>query len=364
VGEFFLNYGLFLAKILTVFVFLVAVVVLITSLGGRGRRDSGSINVVKINEQLDQGREMLHSLVLDPADFKETLKRRKKQEKAESKARKLSAKLAAKKRGDGETIVDEKNRKRVFVLGFTGDIRASQVSSLRREITAVLTLADVYDEVVIKVESGGGTVHGYGLAAAQLQRIRDKNIRLTVCVDKVAASGGYLMACVANHIMAAPFAIVGSIGVMAQIPNVHRLLKKYDVDVELLTAGEYKRTLTVLGENTDKGREKFVSDLEVIHAQFKNYIARFRPQTNIAEVATGEVWSGEAAVSMKLVDEVITSDEYIVTACEQADVYSVKYVSKKTLADRMGFNAELHADRVIDRVLQRINNARLPGSSS
>ncbi len=360
-GEFFLNYGLFLAKILTVFVFLVAVVVLVTSLGGRGRRERGSINVVNINEQLDQGREMLHSLVLDPSDFKETLKRRKKQEKAENKARKLAAKRAAKKRGDGETIVDEKKKKRVFVLGFTGDIRASQVSSLRREITAVLTLADVYDEVMVKVDSGGGTVHGYGLAAAQLQRIRDKNIRLTVCVDKVAASGGYLMACVANHIMAAPFAIVGSIGVMAQIPNIHRLLKKHDVDVELLTAGEYKRTLTVLGENTDKGREKFVSDLEVIHTQFKNYISRFRPQTNIARVATGEVWSGEAALAMELVDEVITSDEYIVNCCEQAEVYSVKYESKKSVAEKMGFNAELHMDKVIDRVLQRINNARLPG---
>jgi len=320
VGEFFLNYGLFLAKILTVFLFLVAIVVLVTSLGGRGRRERGSINVVKINEQIEH-----------------------------------------KKRGDGETIVDEKKKKRVFVLGFNGDIRASQVSGLRREITAVLSLADVYDEVLVRVESGGGTVHGYGLAAAQLERIRNKNIRLTVCVDKVAASGGYLMACVANHIMAAPFAIVGSIGVMAQIPNIHRLLKKYDVDVELLTAGEYKRTLTVLGENTDKGREKFISDLEVIHDQFKNFISRFRPQTNIADVATGEVWSGEAALAKKLVDEVITSDEYIVNCCEQADVYSVKYESKKSVAEKMGFNAELHLDRVIDRVLQRIHNARLPG---
>ena len=360
-GEFFFNYGLFLAKVLTVFAFLVAVVVLITSVGGRGRRERGSISVVKINEQLDQGREMLHSMVLEPADFKETLKHRKKQEKAENKARKLAAKRAAKKRGDGETIVDEKKRRRVFVLGFDGDIRASQVNSLRREITTVLTLADAYDEVMVKVESGGGTVHGYGLAAAQMQRIRNKNIRLTVCVDKVAASGGYLMACVANHIMAAPFAIIGSIGVMAQIPNIHRLLKKYDGDVELLTAGEYKRTLTVLGENTDKGRSKFISDLEVIHTQFKNFISRFRPQTDLATVATGEVWSGEAALSMNLVDEVITSDEYIVNCCEQADVYSVKYTSRKTVAEKIGLNAELHFDKLIDRLLQRINNARLPG---
>lgn len=360
-GEFFLNYGLFLAKMLTVLAFLIAVVVLVTSLGGRGRRERGSITVVNINEQLEQGREMLHSMVLDPADFKETLKSKKKQEKAESKARKLAAKQAAKRRGDGETIVDEKKQRRVFVLGFNGDIRASQVRNLRREITAVLTLADVYDEVMIKVESGGGTVHGYGLAAAQLQRIRNKNIRLTVCVDKVAASGGYLMACVANHIMAAPFAIIGSIGVMAQIPNIHRLLKKYDVDVELLTAGEYKRTLTVLGENTEKGRQKFISDLEVIHAQFKHFITRFRPQTNIAEVSTGEIWSGEAAVSMKLVDEIITSDEYIVNCCEQADVYSVKYTSRKTLAEKAGFSAELSFDRLIDKLLQRINGAGFPG---
>ena len=229
---------------------------------------------------------------------------------------------------------------------------------LRREITAVLSMADVYDEIAIKIESGGGTVHGYGLAAAQLQRIRDRNIELTVCVDKVAASGGYLMACVANKIVAAPFAIIGSIGVMAQIPNVHRLLKKYDVDVELLTAGEYKRTLTVLGENTDKGRQKFLADIQVIHDQFKNFISRFRPQTNIAQVATGEVWSGEAAVHMQLIDEIGTSDEYIVKGCESADVYSVKFEEKKTLQQKFGMAAEASIERAIDKVLQRADNTR------
>lgn len=357
-GEFFLSYGLFLAKLLTFFVLFVIALVIVTSMSGRGRREQGTIVVTHINEELDQSKNMLQSMVLDPSDFKQSEKIKRKKLKQEAKANKAAAKVAAKNRGDGTTIVDEKKRRRLFVLNFEGDIKASQVRGLRREITAVLSMADVYDEIAINIESGGGTVHGYGLAAAQLQRIRDKNIELTVCVDKVAASGGYLMACVANKIVAAPFAIIGSIGVMAQIPNVHRLLKKYDIDVELLTAGEYKRTLTVMGENTDKGRQKFLADIQVIHDQFKNFISRFRPQTNIAQVATGEVWSGEAAVQMQLVDEIGTSDEYIVKSCESADVYSVKFEEKKSLQQKFGMAAEASIERAIDKVLQRADSAR------
>ncbi len=357
-GEFFLSYSLFLAKLLTFFVLFVIALVLVTSMSGRGRRERGTIVVTHINEELDQSKNMLQSMVLDPSDFKQSEKIERKRLKQEAKEKKAAAKVAAKNRGDGTTIVDEKKRRRLFVLNFEGDMRASQVRGLRREITAVLSMADVYDEIAIKIESGGGTVHGYGLAAAQLQRIRDRNIELTVCVDKVAASGGYLMACVANKIVAAPFAIIGSIGVMAQIPNVHRLLKKYDVDVELLTAGEYKRTLTVLGENTDKGRQKFLADIQVIHDQFKNFISRFRPQTNIAQVATGEVWSGEAAVHMQLIDEIGTSDDYIVKGCESADVYSVKFEEKKTLQQKFGMAAEASIERAIDKVLQRADNTR------
>jgi len=343
VGEFLLVYGLFLAKLLTFFVLLVILIVILSSLGGRGRRDKGNMTITHVNEQLDDHKEAMFAAVLQPEDLKNTLKNKKKNKKTED---------------DGETIVDEKKRKRMFVLDFKGDIRASQVSGLRREITTVLSIADVYDEVLVNIESGGGTVHGYGLAAAQLERVRSRNIELTVCVDKVAASGGYLMACVANKIIAAPFAIIGSIGVMAQIPNVHRLLKKYDIDVELLTAGEYKRTLTVLGENTDKGREKFISDLQVIHDQFKNFISRFRPQTDIATVATGEVWSGESALQMSLIDQVQTSDEYIVAGCEKADVYRVKYQIKKSLPEKMGLAAEATLERITDKWLQRANNAR------
>ena len=357
-GEFFFSYGLFLAKLLTFLVLAVIALVVVSSIGGRGRRSKGTLNVTHLNEEFDQSREMLQAMVLDPADYKQSAKLKKKQMKQEAKEKKAAAKIAAKNRGDGTTIVDEKKRKRMFLIDFKGDIKPSQVENLRREVTAVLAVADVYDEVAVKIESGGGTVHGYGLAAAQLQRIRDKNIELVVCVDKVAASGGYLMACVANKIMAAPFAIIGSIGVMAQIPNIHRLLKKHDIDVELLTAGEYKRTLTVLGENTDKGRQKFLEDIQVIHDQFKNTIARHRPQTDMSVVATGEVWSGEDAVKLKLIDEISTSDAFIVKSCEEADVYRVEYEEKKPLHEKFSAAAAMTADRVVDLLMQRFDKTR------
>src|SRR5690606_11055820 len=199
---------------------------------------------------------------------------------------------------------------RVFVLDFDGDIKASATDNLRHEVTALLSLASAEDEVVLRLESGGGMVHGYGLAASQLARIRQAGVPLTVCVDKVAASGGYMMACIGDKVLSAPIAILGSIGMVAQLPNVHRLLKKHDIDFEVLTAGEYKRTLTVFGENTEKGREKFQEDLETTHELFKNFVGRYRPQLSIDEIATGEVWLGVSALNKHLVDELKTSDEY------------------------------------------------------
>jgi serine protease SohB len=210
------------------------------------------------------------------------------------------------------------NKKRIYVINFNGDMRASATENLRQEITAILSIADKdKDEVVVNLESPGGMVHGYGLAASQLARIRQHNLPLTICVDKVAASGGYMMACLANTIIAAPFAIIGSIGVVAQLPNFHRLLDKWDIDYEVLTAGEYKRTLTVFGENTDAGRQKFIADLEDTHTLFKEFVSDYRPSLDIEKVATGEHWYGKQALGLGLVDKLMTSDEYLLTRVKQ-----------------------------------------------
>ena len=238
-------------------------------------------------------------------------------------------------------------RRRVFVLTFNGDIAASAVDNLRIEISAVLGAANDGDEVVVRVESAGGTVHGYGLGASQLARVRGRGVALTVAVDKVAASGGYLMAAVADRILAAPFAVVGSIGVLAQVPNVHRLLKKHDVDVEVLTAGRFKRTLDVFGENTEEGREKLRDELADVHALFQEYVGSWRPKVDLEQVATGEAWYGQRALDRALVDELITSDEYLAHACEDADVFEVAWVQPKRPIDRLlGQAAEAAAGAV------------------
>ncbi|MDP3560078.1 MAG: protease SohB, partial [Legionellaceae bacterium] len=223
----------------------------------------------------------------------------------------------------------------LYVLDFDGDIKASQVENLRETITAVLSIATRKDEVVLRLKSPGGTVNGYGLAASQLQRIRDKNIPLTVCIDTIAASGGYLMASVAHTILAAPFAIIGSIGVVAQLPNFHRFLKNHQVDVELLTAGEYKRTLTLFGENTAKGREKFQEDLEAIHTLFKAYLQKNRPALDIAKVSTGEHWLAQDALHLHLVDDIKTSDDYLCEKLKDFNLFQVSIYQKPTLSEKL-----------------------------
>ena len=324
--DFWLGYASFLMKTLTVVVAIVIVLVTLAGLRMRGReRGQGQMQVHKLNECYEGYKEALEEEILEPKALKALRKRQAKEQK----------KL-------------EKNpveKPRVYVLDFDGDIKASAVETLRHEITALLSVARVDDEVVVRLESGGGMVHSYGLAASQLARIRDAGVPLTICVDKVAASGGYMMACIGSQIISAPFAILGSIGVVAQVPNVHRLLKKNDVDVEVLTAGEYKRTLTVLGENTEKGREKFKEDLEITHKLFKDFVAKHRPQLDIEKVATGETWLGTAALELNLVDSLKTSDQYLYERAANADVFALTYQVRKSLPEKMGLAASAAVER-------------------
>lgn len=340
--DLLLQYGLFLAKAITVVIAAMFIIITIANLSDRRRQgeDDGDIEIMRLNDRYEHFAQVLKMNVLDKAALKAQAKAEKSKDKQDAKA-----------------DADKPSRRRMFVVNFHGDMRASAADNLRQEITAILTLATPDDEVVVVLESPGGVVHGYGLASSQLARIRQQGIPLTVAVDKVAASGGYMMACLANTILAAPFAIVGSIGVVAQIPNFHRLLDKWDIDFEVLTAGEYKRTLTVFGENTDAGREKFVQELEETHVLFKEFVQEYRPHLDMARVATGEHWYGRQAVALGLVDKLMTSDEYLLTASKDADIFAVRFVHKVPLLQRVGLVAASSLDRVLlgwwERLSQR-----------
>ncbi|WP_327440534.1 protease SohB [Pseudomonas donghuensis] len=333
--EFLAEYASFLAKTATLVIAILIVLSAIAGLRGKGRRKGGGqLQVNKLNEFYKDLRERLESSLLDKAQLKAL---RKQQAKAEKQQKKKP-----------------EEKPRVFVLDFDGDIKASATESLRHEISAVLSLATAQDEVVLRLESGGGMVHSYGLAASQLARIRQAGVPLTVCIDKVAASGGYMMACIGDKIVSAPFAILGSIGVVAQLPNVNRLLKKHDVDFEVFTAGEYKRTVTVFGENTEKGREKFQEDLDVTHQLFKDFVSRYRPQLHIDDVATGEVWLGVAALNKQLVDQLMTSDEYLSQRAREANLYHLHFAERKSLQERVGLAASGSLEHLAVKLWSRL----------
>ena len=336
--QYLAEYAGFLAKVVTVVLAIIVVLVSAAAVRSKGRRQGGQLQVTKMNDLFKNLQGRLEQSVLD-----------KQQLKVVRKAEKQAEKLAAK---------SPQSKPRFFVVDFDGDIKASAVDSLRHEVTALLGIATAKDEVVVRLESGGGMVHSYGLASSQLARIRQAGIPLTICVDKVAASGGYMMACIADKILSAPFAILGSIGVVAQLPNVHRLLKKHNIDFEVLTAGEHKRTLTIFGENTEKGREKFQEDLQLTHELFKGFVAHYRPQLAIDEIATGEVWLGQAALGKQLVDELKTSDEYLADKARDADVYHLHYSQHKSLQERVGLAASLSIDRVLLSWWSRLTQQR------
>lgn len=315
--DLLLQYGLFLAQAVTVVVAIIVVLVTIVGLSGKGKSESGSLIVTNLSEAMSDVVLAVKEQILTKDQFKALAKTQKKQKKADKKQPPAA-------------------KDKLFVIDFKGSMDAHEVEALRREVSAVVQVATTSDKVLVRLESPGGVVHGYGLAASQLKRITEREIPLTVAVDKVAASGGYMMACIANEIIAAPFAIIGSIGVIAQIPNFNKILKKNDIEFEQVTAGEFKRTLTLFGENTDKGREKFQQEIDETHDLFKQHVSDNRPDLDINKVATGEHWYGNQAIDLGLVDGITTSDDYLLNQLAQREIFHFKYSVPKTLSQKLG----------------------------
>lgn len=318
---FLSNYGLFLLKLISAIVGILLLVAGLIAIASKGKdKIKGRLEAKSLNDHFDELRDIVNAELTD----KKAIKALKKKQKACHKKEKNTA---------------PKNR--LFVLDFNGDIRASAVNALREEINAILLTANEGDEVLMKLDSGGGLVNSYGLAASQLQRLRNANITLTVAVDKIAASGGYMMACVANKIIAAPFAIIGSIGVIAQLPNFHRYLKNKHIDFEQVMAGEYKRTLTVFGENTQEGRKKLQTEIDDTHSLFKDFIKKYRGHLDLNQIATGEHWYGQTALNLQLVDEIKTSDDFLLSAKQNKELIALRYLIKKSVGKKLAHSASM-----------------------
>ncbi len=382
--EFLSEYGLFLLKTATIAVVIIIIISLLISAGQRQRSSSkGDIKVVNLGEAIKDNSQSIKNEILTNAEYKQLVKEEKEREKQQEKEAKQKLKQAKKSTGkqlsdssvsveptvteddanqsedtaEGESQVESPQR--MYVIDFDGDIHATGVDSLREEVTAILATANKGDEVMVRLESPGGLVHSYGLAASQLKRIRDAGLKLTIAVDQVAASGGYMMACVADELVAAPFAVVGSIGVVAEIPNFNRLLQKANIDYEQHTAGQYKRTLTMFGQNTTVAREKFKQELEETHQLFKTFIHENRPNLDLDKVATGEHWYGRQALELGLVDKILTSDDVILDALNSKDVYSIKYEIRKPLTERLSVNLYQAMDKFVLRWIQRSSQTNI-----
>ena len=341
--EIFTDYLIFLLKVFTI-ALAITIPLLIVIGTSKGKSQSrGKLSITNLSNKFEEMGNAVKGSVMNPKELKKFNKEISKDKKKKDKG----------KDKDKDNETDS-----VFVLNFKGDIQASEVEKLKQEVNAILLSDTECREVVIRVESGGGSAYAYGLCAAELKRLVDNEINLTVCIDKVAASGGYLMSCVATKIIAAPWAIVGSIGVIAQLPNFHRLLKKNSIDFEMHTAGAFKRTLTTLGENTDEGREKFKSDLEDLHLIFKNFVKEQRPQVDTEIVATGETWQGEDAVKVGLVDSLETSDNYLVSLSKDAKLFELEFVEKKNLTERFAISMQIVIEKSLIKFYDLINKDR------
>ncbi len=337
--EFLVEYGLFLLKTATIVIAIVVIIGAAAAVSKKAAHQEG-LEIEDLNKKYKAMANALKQAVMKKPDWKKEAKAEKERDKAAAKS--------------------DQSRPRAFVIDFKGDLKASAVPSLREEVSAVLEVAGPDDQVVVRLENHGGVVHEHGLAASQLVRIRNKDIPLTVVVDKVAASGGYLMACVADRILAAPFAILGSIGVLAQIPNFNRMLDSHGVDFEQITAGKYKRSVTMFGKNTDDDRAKLKEELEDVHKLFKGAVARYRPDLDLEKIATGEHWYGTSALELGLADELKTSDELLAALAGDHDLYRLCFKIKQPLQKRLMANADAALERVDALRWRRWFESRLP----
>ena len=398
--EFLAEYGIFLAKAVTIVIAIIAIIGAIANVGSKNKKEAeGHIEINNLSDEYKEVKDGLLEELLSEEEYKELQKEKKKEEKQAAKEEKKKLKAKKKAASDKKKASSDKNKEeqasveteaeveaepeaeadagsdleteqedegnqenedgRLFVLNFDGDVEASAVENLREEITAVIAVADKKDQVLLKLESPGGMVHSYGLAASQLSRIKDAELKLIIAVDEVAASGGYMMACVADEILAAPFAVVGSIGVVAELPNFHRLLKHNKVDYEQHTAGEYKRTLTMFAENSEAARTKFKQELEETHDLFKQFIRDNRSSLDMDKVATGEHWYGTQALELGLIDKIQTSDDFIVHQAQEKEVYEINYEVKKPFAERFSFSIQSAIQKAFQSILQKSFESRV-----
>ena len=359
-GSIFLEYGLFLAKTITIVIGILMVFGFVAAIAAskKKNKENSYIEIENLNDKFEELQDSLEAELLDKAEYKKLQKERKKHKKLSEKSRKKQKKTKPKQAAEDLAEPDQETAKpRIFVLTFNGDLEASSTDNLREEISAILSVATEQDQVFVRLDSPGGIVHNYGFAAAQLQRIKQHHVNLVISVDLVAASGGYMMACVANKIIAAPFAIIGSIGVLAQLPNFNKLLQKHDIEIEHHTSGEYKTTLTSLGKNTEKGRNKFIQELEDTHGLFKEFVKFNRPTLDVKQIATGEYWYGLQALDLKLIDEIKTSDDYLIEQSKNCDIYSIEYKINESLRDKLHGALSRATNLILSKFLYNRNAA-------
>ncbi|KZX82185.1 hypothetical protein A3715_00045, partial [Oleiphilus sp. HI0009] len=242
------------------------------------------------------------------------------------------------------------NKQSIFVLDFKGDKTASSVGSLSKEVSAILSVAKPNDEVFLRLESPGGTITGYGLASQQLIRLREAGIRLVVSVDEIATSGGYMMAAVGDRIIASPTSMLGSIGVIMEVPNFYNLLDRAGVQFHQFTAGKHKRLVSMTNKIGDAAKDQINQDLEKSHELFKNHVHTYRNSVNLESVSHGDVWSAKYCLDNKLVDDLMTSEAYLFDRASRANIFHISWDVERSFSDKLSSFAAQASINTLDKV--------------
>ncbi|WP_343192796.1 S49 family peptidase [Buchnera aphidicola (Taiwanaphis decaspermi)] len=234
-------------------------------------------------------------------------------------------------------IINQKNvynkKSNLYILDYNDKIKKNKIKKLREEISSIILVAKKNDEVLLRLENTSDIVYEYGLVIAQLQRLRKKGIKLIISIDKIVSNGGYIIACVADHISASPFSIIGPINIVVNIPNIDKYTQTSNLNNQLNDCNTFTK-LTLIKNNTKIYVNKIFNKLDIKKYIRNSFIKDMRPSLNLNKIFNQNYWIGENAINEKLIDSINTSDDILFSKKDTHNLLKIKYVYKSNIVEK------------------------------
>ncbi len=277
-----------------------------------------------------------------------------------------------------QPIIRSAKKENVAIINLSGTINSSDeyaqnsisLAKLKRSINELEKDSSI-KAVVIRINSPGGSALESELIYQKLKALKSK-YPLVISMGATAASGGYYISCAADHIIADPACVTGSIGVIMAVPETKELGNKLGLHSQTLRHGKFAGAINLFETYEPSVLQALKLSSEAVYTEFKQRVSEARkiPMQSMPQVAEGRVFSPEDALKLKLIDAIGSQEDAVKKAASLANIkdYGIVYYPAKVsffeLLRKSGFanymsmltSAHMEPKQMIERhVLQRFN---------